>query len=103
MKKLILAFTVVALAVAVQAGEGKTCSKDSAACAGKDKAACAAKAESGCCAAKATSAAQGTCPSKAMSSCSSSAAAKGTCPKAQAAKKRSLMSPKAAGELASVN
>ena len=81
MKKIILTLTIVAFAVAVQAGEGKTCSKDKAACAAKDKAACAAKAESGCCA-KAT------------------ASAKGTCPKSQAAKK-TLMSPKAAGEAAS--
>ncbi|MEK7706799.1 MAG: hypothetical protein AAB380_02240 [Verrucomicrobiota bacterium] len=81
MKKIILTLTIVALAVAVQAGEGKTCSKDKAACAAKDKAACAAKAESGCCA-------------KAAST------AKETCPKSQATKK-ALMSPKAAGEAAS--
>ncbi|MCU0784607.1 MAG: hypothetical protein MUF81_11315 [Verrucomicrobia bacterium] len=81
MKRLILALTIVAFAVAVQAGEGKGCCKNKAACADKDKAACAAKAESGCCA-------------KAASS------AKGNCPKSQAAKK-ALMSPKAAGEAVS--
>lgn len=81
MKKIILTLTIVAFAVAVQAGEWKTCSKDKAACAGKDKAACSAKAESGCCA-KAT------------------VSAKANCPKTQAAKKRWLMSPKAASELA---
>jgi len=80
MKKIILALTIVAFAVAVQAGEGKTCSKDKAACAGKDKAGCSAKMESGCCA-------------------KAAASAKANCPKAQAAK-RWLMSPKAAGELA---
>ena len=78
MKKIILALTIVAFAVAVQAGEGKTCANAKVACDAKDKAACAAKIESGC------------CPKAA-------AAAKGTCPKAQAAKK-SVMSPKAAGE-----
>lgn len=100
MKKIIIALTVVAFAVAVQAGEGKTCSKDNAACAGKDKAACATKADAGSCAK--TTAAQATCPSKAMSGCSAKGnlAEKSTCPKAEAARKRSLMSPKAAGELA---
>ena len=92
MKKIILALTMVAFTVAIQAGEGKTCSNDKAACEGKDKAACASKADSGCCA-KATMA-QGTCHS------GSGVAGKATCPMAQAAKKRSLMSPKAAGELA---
>ena len=79
MKKLILTLTIVAFAVAVQAGEAKSCCKDQAACAGKDKTACAEKAMSGC-------------PAKA--GCS----AKKECPKAAAAK-RWLMSPKAAGEL----
>jgi hypothetical protein len=80
MKRIILTLTVAALAVAVQAGEGKTCSQAKAACAGKDKAACAAKMESGCCA-------------------KTSATANTTCPK-KLAHKRWLMSPKAAGELA---
>jgi hypothetical protein len=83
MKKLFLTLTIVAFAVAVQAGEGKTCPKEKAACAGKDKATCAAKAESGCCA-------------------QSASTAKVTCPRAQAAKKEAVMSPKAAGEVASV-
>jgi hypothetical protein len=83
MKRIILAITIVAFAVAVQAGEGKGCCIDKAACAGKDKTACAEKAMSGC-------------PMKA--GCS----AKKECPKAAAARKRSLMSPKAAGELASI-
>ena len=81
MKKIVLTLTILACAFAIQAGEGKTCSKAKvASCDAKSKAACAAKIESGC------------CPRAA-------AAAKGTCPKAQAAKK-SLMSPKAAGEAA---
>ena len=105
MKKIVLALTMLAFAVAVQAGEGKTCSKAQAGIAGADKATCASKAEAGCCA-KATTTAQATCPSKSMSGCSAKAglvAANTTCPKAQAAKKRSLMSPKAAGELAAIN
>jgi len=81
MKKIVLALTIVAFAVAVQAGEGKTCSKDKAACPVKDPAACAAKVESGCC-------------PKAAS------AAKATCPRAQVAKKQAVMSPKAAAEVA---
>ena len=89
MKKIILALTIVALTVAVQAGEGKTCSKDKAACAGKDAAACAGK-EKAACAAKAESG----CCSKATAS------AKTTCPKKLAAQ-RWLMSPKASDELAS--
>jgi len=91
MKKLVLALTIVAFAVAVQAGDGKTCSKDKSACSTKDKAACAAKDEAAC-AAKVQS---GCCPK-------AGAAAKATCPKAQAAKK-TVMSPKAAGEVAAAN
>jgi hypothetical protein len=90
MKKIILALTIVAFAVAVQAGEGKTCSKDKSACSSKEKAACAAKDEAAC-AAKVKS---GCCPK-------AGAAAKATCPKAQTAKKEAVMSPKAAGEVAS--
>lgn len=104
MKKIVLALTMLAFAVAVQAGEGKTCSKAQAGIAGMDKATCAAKADSGCC--PKSAAAQAICPSKSMSGCSAKAglvAANTTCPKAQAAKKRSLMSPKAAGELAAIN
>jgi len=70
--------TVLAFAVAVQAGEGKCC-KAKAACAQKDQVACAGKAKSGC-------------PMKA--GCS----AKTKCPKAAA--KKALMSPKAAAEAA---
>ena len=91
MKKLVLALTIVAFAVAVQAGEGKACCKDKAACADKDKAACASQDKAAC-------------ASKAMSGCpaKSGASAKATCPKAQAAKK-TVMSPKAAGEVAAAN
>jgi hypothetical protein len=91
MKKLVLALTIVAFAVAVQAGDGKTCSKDKPACSTKDKAACAAKDEAAC-AAKVQS---GCCPR-------AGASAKATCPKAQADKK-TVMSPKAAGEVAAAN
>ena len=73
---------MVALAVAVQAGEGKgCCSKAKAACADKDKAACASKA-SGCSASK--------------SACT------GTAGNAKAElNKKWLMSPKAAGQVGS--
>ena len=74
MKKIILTLTIVAFAVAVQAGEGQGCCKSKAACADKDKAACAEKAKAGC-------------------------PAKAGCHKAEAAKKV-VMSPKAAGEAA---
>jgi len=86
MKKIILALTIAAFAVSVQAGEG--CSKDKAACGAKNQAACAGKD-------------QAACSSKQASACcaKSGDVAKSKCPKAQAAK-RWLMSPKAAGELA---
>lgn len=53
MKKIILSMTVAAFALvpALQAGEGKACNKDKAACADKAKASCAAKAA--CCPTKA--------------------------------------------------
>jgi len=57
MKKLILSLMLVAFAVAVQAGEGKTCSKDSATCT-------KAKAEQAksCCSGGADKMASGSCP-----------------------------------------
>lgn len=89
MKRIILALTIAAFAVAAQAGEG--CSKDKAACGAKSQAtACSAKKDQAACATKQAS---GCCPK-------SGDLAKSNCPKAQAAK-RWLMSPKASGELAS--
>jgi hypothetical protein len=79
MKRIVLLLTVLAFAVAVQAGDGK-CSKAQAACPQKDQTACAEKAKSGCPATK-----TGCCP-------------KTQCPKAAA--KKAVMSPKAAGEAA---
>lgn len=85
MKKLILTITLAAFAIALQAGEGE-CPKAKAACA-KDKAACSAKAD------------KAQCPSKAAKA---SCPATGGCAKGTQVKK-SVPSPKAAGELAATS
>lgn len=87
MKKIVLALTIVAFAVAVQAGEGKTCTKSQAACSDKDKAACAEKAKS-CCPLQAGVSAKAACPTKAG------------CPAKGETAQKALMSPKAAAEVA---
>ena len=95
MKKLILSATLMAFAIAVQAGEAKTAN-------GKDK--------SACCAEKAvmqTKAASGTCPiaaqqAKNAKTCSATTTAS-ACSGATACKdtptKQALLSPKAAAEV----
>ena len=101
MKRIILGVVVMAFAVAVQAGEGKTCQdKDKAACcASKVKTSLEAgtsqdkdQAEPACCASKVKTSvvAKGDCPF-AMSACSKQTAAKQT-----PAKQIVLLSPKAA-------
>jgi len=94
MKKIILALTIMAFTAAVQAGE--SCCMDKAACAGKEKVACAGM-DKAACAGKEKS----TCTAKAISM-KAGCSAKKECPKA-AARKKWLMRPKAAGELAMAN
>jgi hypothetical protein len=93
MKKLILLFSVVAVAFALQAGDDSSCSKDKKAACDKAKAAgCTTKAgaqASGCCAAKAGDSAKAGCSS--MPGCPAKLA------KADTAKK-TAQSPKAGGE-----
>jgi hypothetical protein len=93
MKKILLAFTIVAFAAAVQAGQGKCCcghakaasmSQAKTACTSKAMASCSAKNMSGCCSAKASLSANKKCIKR-------------------EARRRWLMSPKVAGELASAS
>ncbi len=79
MKKIILSLMLVAFAVAVQAGDAKTC---------QDK----EKTAAGCCGnkMKTSQQAQGTCPFAAKAACSKQTAAKKT-----EVKQTALLSPKA--------
>jgi hypothetical protein len=82
MKKLVFSMALMAVAVAVQAGDAKT-SKDTP----QDKPACCAKA-------KDTAEAKGSCPFAKSACC----ADKQTAAKETAVKQQALLSPKAASE-----
>jgi hypothetical protein len=98
MKKLILSITLMAFAIAAQAGEAKTASKEKSACC-SDKAVTKVKATSDAktCSATQAAAAKNSCPIAAAAAASKCSAGGATACK-DAPAKQAVLSPKAAAE-----